>query len=161
MRTSKLYPAWKDLLKVAAPWEYGSFHTHEEIALIIGVSTSAGERYYRLVQRANVDLLELHQKYLRNVPGRGYRVINPQEHLPESSRIVKLAGKKLRRGISVAANVNRGLLTVEENNRVSSYLSRAGQLKAITESETLKLGRTAARASQAHERPKLAFRAEG
>ena len=78
-----LYPTWRELVKVAVNWDYGSLHSHSEIADILSVEKQNSE-YYRLVVRANKELIT-HSKLLQNVLGTGYAVVNPNDY-PEASQ---------------------------------------------------------------------------
>jgi len=54
---TKLYPVWKELVKVAAEtWQRGQLYVHKEIADILGVEPQTS-KYYGYVQKA--------RKYLR------------------------------------------------------------------------------------------------
>ena len=78
-----LFPPWKELIKIALQWAYGSMHTHMEIATILGMQPKTTEYYHR-VSRANEELL-MASKMLRNVIGKGYEVVNPNDY-PETSQ---------------------------------------------------------------------------
>jgi hypothetical protein len=78
-----LFPPWKELIKIALRWDYGSMHTHMEIATILTVQPKTTE-YYHMVSRANEELL-MASKMLRNVIGKGYEVVNPNDY-PETSQ---------------------------------------------------------------------------
>lgn len=78
-----LFPPWKELIKIALRWDYGSMHTHMEIATILTVQPKTTE-YYHMVSRANEELL-MASKMLRNVIGKGYEVANPNDY-PETSQ---------------------------------------------------------------------------
>ena len=72
-------PEWKELLEVALTWEYGSIHSHEEIAKIMYLNP-LHNKYYQMVRRANEELIDK-GKMLVNVNKVGYQVVKPDEYL--------------------------------------------------------------------------------
>jgi len=69
---TKLFPVWKELVKVANTWEYGTFHPHEEIAEILGCEIKTS-RYYGNIQKAKKALIE-YRKLLETHIDKGYFV---------------------------------------------------------------------------------------
>src|SRR5271157_160315 len=69
---TKLFPVWKELVKVADTWEYGTFHSHDEIAEIIGVDAQT-PKYYGVVNKAKSALIE-RRKLLETHIDKGYFV---------------------------------------------------------------------------------------
>lgn len=70
----KLFPVWKELVKVANTWEYGTFHSHEEIADIMGISyENQYSKYIANIQKAKKALIE-HRKLLETHVDKGYFV---------------------------------------------------------------------------------------
>lgn len=67
-----LFPAWKELVKVANTWEYGTFHSHKEIADILGTEPQSS-KYYGQIQKARKKLIEL-GKLLECHLSQGYHV---------------------------------------------------------------------------------------
>ena len=78
-----LYPPWKELVKIAVNWDYGSQHKHTEIATILDCIPQSAE-YYSQVTRANKELVQ-HSKLLANILGHGYYIVNPDDY-PEASQ---------------------------------------------------------------------------
>jgi len=96
-----LHPPWKELVRQACQWEYGSLHSHNEIAGILQVKYPS-RAYYSCLRRARDVLLCEHQRCLVPIPKFGYRVLRPEEHIRESLRQVRLAQNRLYRGYEVA-----------------------------------------------------------
>jgi hypothetical protein len=86
---TSLFPVWKQLVKVASAWEYGTLHTHTEIADVINLDAQTN-KYYQTVSSANIELT-LTGKRLAIVQGEGYMVVKPGEY-PEDSRKQKDKG---------------------------------------------------------------------
>ena len=69
---TKLFPIWKELVKVADTWDYGTVHSHQEIAKIIGVDAQSS-RYYSIIQKAKKGLIQ-RRKLLETHINKGYFV---------------------------------------------------------------------------------------
>lgn len=69
---TRLFPVWKELVEVANSWEYGTFHSHEEIADILGVDAQS-QKYYGYIQKAREKLIE-RGKLLETHVSKGYFV---------------------------------------------------------------------------------------
>jgi hypothetical protein len=130
----KLHPAWKELFKVAKEWEYGSFHSHEEIASIINQEMQT-QAYYQTVNRANRELLRQANRCLspHQTEGgkRGYRVLLPSEHLLEAQRLTRQAAKKLGKSYSVATATPLHMLDEQQRERLINYIERQNILRAF------------------------------
>ena len=92
----KLFPVWKELVRVADTWEYGTFHTHEEIAGILGVEAQTS-LYYGHVQKARESLIE-RRKLLETYVNQGYLVVEVDRYndvtlndLKKSKRFLELS----------------------------------------------------------------------
>jgi hypothetical protein len=69
---TKIFPVWKELVKIANTWEYGTFHSHEEIAEIIDCEIKTS-KYYQNIQKAREQLI-LYRKLLETHVDKGYFV---------------------------------------------------------------------------------------
>lgn len=93
-----LSPEWKELVKVALEWEYGSKHTHKEISAIIGIEYGTRE-YYHSVNSAADELKSL-GKRIRCVYNEGYYVLKPSEY-PEAAYLdTKKSANVLKEGLN-------------------------------------------------------------
>lgn len=71
--TTKLFPIWKELVKVVdTTWDYGTFHSHKEIATILGVEAQTS-KYYGYMTKAKNTLIE-RRKLLETHIDKGYYV---------------------------------------------------------------------------------------
>lgn len=140
--TVSFHPEWKQLYSIAKDWEYGSFHSHEEIQEIIKKPKNTTD-YYRIIHRTNDELLIEQSKFLKCVYRKGYRVIEPNEHVEESGSQVRKTLLRFKKGVAVAANTNTERLTQEEAQQLANYLERAGKFKSLCESNVRKLSRIA------------------
>lgn len=121
-----LFPKWRELVKVASGWEYGSVHTHEEIAGIIQCEYGTPE-YYQTVNTAIDKLTHEFQKRLKNVRDEGYRVLNPAEHITEAVWDARRGVKHIYDGIrnlNVAPTRDMSDDEVKRCERTQVYLGR-------------------------------------
>src|SRR5271157_612998 len=94
---TKLFPEWKELVKVAETWEYGTFHSHDEIAEIIGVDAQT-PKYYGIVAKAKSALIE-RRKLLGTRFDKGYFVIEIKQFDEEIVVDIKKSKTILERGL--------------------------------------------------------------
>ena len=92
-----LFPPYKELMKVAEHWEYGSFHSHEEIAAILGIEYGTRD-YYSSVNWVS-DEMAFIGKRIQCVYDKGYRVLFPAEYPEAAYTDTKRAGRVLKTGI--------------------------------------------------------------
>ena len=93
-----LFPIWKELVRVASEWEYGSFHEHLEIALILGVDYGSKE-YYASMNIASRELASI-GKRVECVYDKGYYVLKPEEYPRAAYEDTKRSATVLKRGIN-------------------------------------------------------------
>ena len=77
-----LYPVWKELVKVARSWDFGTFHSHQEIADILGVESQCN-KYYNHVQSARHELIRAGQIW-NSYKSKGYFIVEANDH-PEAA----------------------------------------------------------------------------
>ena len=116
----KLFPLWKELVKVANSWEYGTFHSHEEIADILGLSyIEQYSKYQSNIQKARLRLEEL-GKQLECHTAKGYQVTELTEYNEVTlDRVIK-SKKHLERAHYIAIHAPAHLMdntTLIKNDR--------------------------------------------
>lgn len=90
---TKLFPIWKELVKAALEWQYGSFHTHKEIADIMGVDPQS-PRYYAAISKARENLIQC-GRLLETLTDRGYLVTEVNRYNEVTLEDVKKSRKYL------------------------------------------------------------------
>jgi hypothetical protein len=93
-----LFPVWKELLKVASEWEYGSFHEHLDIAIILGVDYGT-TKYYEYMKVVS-EKLAAQGKRIECVYNKGYYVLKPDEYPRAAYDDTKRSANTLKRGLS-------------------------------------------------------------
>ena len=83
-------PEWRELYDVAQTWEYGSVHSHVDVAAIMKIKPLA-PHYYTQVGRCRVELRRQVKRCLVSERSIGYRVALPNEHVGISDNEVDLA----------------------------------------------------------------------
>lgn len=109
-----LFPPWKELVKVAVNWDYGSIHKHMEIADILHLKVRTSE-YYGAVTTANQELIK-HSKHLTNIHNIGYTVTNPNDYPEASQEQIDKALRHVKTGevISIYAPIEK----MDEHHRI-------------------------------------------
>lgn len=90
---STLFPPWKELVKVASEWDYGTFHSHAEIGGILGCEPQSS-KYYAYVQKARRSLIE-RGKLLEAHTNQGYYVTEVNRYSEVTFEDVKKSKKYL------------------------------------------------------------------
>ncbi|BCV23329.1 hypothetical protein [Gelria sp. Kuro-4] len=141
LRTKKLHE-WQELFDHARAWEYGSVHPHNEIAEIIGVVAGSG-KYYAVVRRCNKELLRKAQKWLEAVPGSGYRVITPDEHLKVAGKCMTQARRRISKGYAIAYATPVERLSSDGRVAWTGFIERTERFMAMVEAENHALAKIA------------------
>lgn len=115
----RLNPPWKELVKVAQLWEYGTVHTHDEISDIMGIEKQSTS-YYQSVSRADQELV-LIGKHMEVITKTGYRVINPDEYIRSSNDKVRQAMKHDRIGLVRILNAPRDKMDDPTKKRTEEH----------------------------------------
>lgn len=95
--SAKLFPVWKELVKVIDTWEYGTFHPHEEIARIIDTEPKT-PNYYAAIKRAREVLVE-HGKLLETMVDKGYFVTEVDRYNEVTFKDIKKSKEFLERSL--------------------------------------------------------------
>lgn len=114
-------PEWKQLVEYAKDWEYGSTHTHQECANIMGLEYPSN-RYRSMIQHVKTVLLMDHQKLLRASPGEGYRVVLPSHMVDEMMGEYRHGVRRVEKATVIGIQTPISLLSTEEI-RVSRTLT--------------------------------------
>lgn len=122
---TKLFPLWKELVRVALTWNYEETHSHNEIAEILGVEPQS-DAYFGIIQTAK-DRLILHGILLVADIGKGYYIVEPDKHDEESHKdLVKSRKFHERNLIKLAyANVDEMSEDARKRHDLSLIKSRA------------------------------------
>jgi hypothetical protein len=95
--STTLFPPYRELVRIAQQWEYGSFHTHQEIAGILGIDYGTPD-YYQNVSWVLEEMRGL-GKRLRCEHTKGYRVLKPGEYPEAAYDDTKRAARVLKNGL--------------------------------------------------------------
>jgi hypothetical protein len=118
-----LYPAWKQLLKVAKTWDYGSVHKHDEVSAIISEKHKT-LKYYNAVGRANIELADM-GRFLINLKSVGYMVVNPDEYPEAVLSLTNAVYRKMKRVVRVVEGAPVELMTPESVGKIRTMSDRA------------------------------------
>lgn len=107
---------WERFAEVAREWDYGTIHTHEEIASLIGVEPKTHE-YYMTISKARRPLI-LDGKMIRVIKNEGYRVILPDEYPAESVKMYQRGADRI--------SLSKEILVFSPRERMSPTAVRHG-----------------------------------
>jgi hypothetical protein len=154
----ELFPAWKELLKLADTWEYGSFHPHEELCSILGVTT--GTNYYQLIKRVDEELL-LRGKHFENVPKKGYYLIKPDEFVRSSNGQIKKSARHARSALIISQVAPRDKMDPHTRKKTEEHtvgMSRLVSLMASTVQPLYDIEGQIAKRTLNNENPKVSIK---
>jgi hypothetical protein len=120
-----LNPPWKELVKVASEWEYGSeVHPHTEIAAIMRLEYPS-QKYYENVTNAIEEMISLGKRMVcvKNV---GYRVLAIDEHTIEGVWDMKKGIRKMRTSVRNLSDAPTSKMT-DTKQRVHENVTNTAQ----------------------------------
>lgn len=133
-QTTTLYPPWMELLKIAQLWEYGSFHTHEEISEILGIESQTSS-YYHAIKTVDEEMIPKGRKF-ENILGKGYRLINPDEFVRSSNQKVKKSARFFRGGIMISQHAPRDKMDSFVRKKTDEHSNHLSRMYSIMASES-------------------------
>ena len=136
-------PEWRELYEVAQTWEYGSIHSHADVAEIMRIKPLT-LHYYTQVGRCRVELRRRNKRCLVSARTIGYRVALPNEHVGIADNDVDLAKERIKTAIEALNAVDVSLCTPEEINTLDRYTSRIYRVYGPIATEREQLKRIAA-----------------
>jgi hypothetical protein len=129
------HPEWKRLIDECAPLaQPGRFFTWDELTELAGIDIRSPKGRVQF-QRFRNELLMTYQLWLESEYGRGYRVVQPNEHSKSAYKQLQKARRRVKQGARIAANTRLESLTPEERKAQADVLSRLARLE-ITVTET-------------------------
>ena len=134
---SILLPRHLELVEQAVDWEYGSIHSHQEIADIMNLLPGNNE-YYSNVNKANKKLLESGKK-LVNVSGKGYQVLNPDDYIKESARKIQQGKRRILQGYKDTIYAPVESMSEEGRRRFTTYSDRLSSFMALVQGGAVEL----------------------
>lgn len=142
MQESILLPRYLELVEQAVNWEYGSIHSHNEIAETMNLLPGNNE-YYTNVNKANKKLLESGKK-LVNVNGKGYQVLSPDDYMKESAKKVDQGKRRIRDAGKVLSYAPIEHMSEEGKKRFTAYSDRYFSFMALVQGASVELKTLAA-----------------
>lgn len=134
---TRLQPAWKELVKAAAKWGYGSFHTHDEIADILGVRPRTS-KYYSHVQKARKRLIA-YGKLLESIKDEGYQTVEVERYTEVTHGDIEKSRKYLKLGLIKTQYAPVELMSEEDRQKSDRFLVTTVGLLSMTESSYTEL----------------------
>ena len=142
MQETILLPRYLELVDRAVNWEYGSIHSHNEIAETMNLSPGNNE-YYGNVTKANNKLLESGKK-LVNIKDKGYQVLNPDDYTRESAKKVEQGKKRIKQAHKVLAYAPVESMSEDGKRRFTTFSDRLSAFSALVQGAAIELKTLAA-----------------
>ncbi len=98
---------WRTVYELIATTPTGALITYDELGEALGLNPDEDRQAIRqAVYRAGREHEEQDKRAIDAVPGKGYRIVEPREHLELAQRHQRKSSKALVRGHSKAVNVD-------------------------------------------------------
>lgn len=120
-----LLPPWKELFKISSGWEYGSFHEHLEIAIILGVDYGTPKYYEYMTTVA--DKLSRVGKRIECIHTKGYRVLLPDEYPKAACDDTDRTSRVLKRGLSKIYDAPTHKMEHDTQKRIDAITTHMGR----------------------------------
>ena len=133
----KYYPLWKELFDYYKDVGYGTFISYGDLSNCIEVDIL--EKRY-IFERFKKEMLFCKDKALECVRGKGYRVVQPNEHFRLAGREIKRAERRARQGVAYALHVPFDMLNDREKAQLTLLANRVQNVHAslVGESKSIK-----------------------
>ncbi len=102
---------------------YDSIVLYEELDNCLMVGSIREKKRY-VFEKFRKELLIQCSKALENIPNKGYRVVNPNEHIRLTSNKLKQAERRARQGANIILHVNYEALNDKERSQANIVASR-------------------------------------
>jgi len=118
-------PRWRAVFDLVAEVEYGATVPFSDLEPLFDGNRKL---VYQAVIQANRHLREQLSKMLESVPGTGYRVLKPSEHVIAAEKRRRQARRRVDLAIDIASSTNRDVLTKPELERLDTVERAMGIL---------------------------------
>lgn len=117
---------------------YGDFISHEQIASIIEEDYPSN-KYSTTIAKTKKILLKKYNKTIENIPGDGYRLVNPDEFVQQSLKHYKRGFNEMGKGYAVLEHAPVGDMTKEGLVTYRRIYDRAITLQAAMKGASVEL----------------------
>ena len=124
-------PEYKELYDVAVEWDYGTTHTHDDISDIMRLNQNT-TKYHNMINKANKMLTDS-MKMLKNIKGKGYIVVNPEEYVEEAVSEFQKGNRRIKKGYTILDNTPVDKLEGESLTKYRRVNDSAATLRALVE----------------------------
>jgi len=137
MADVKYYPLWNEIYDKFKDVDYNGIITYEQLNKCLGFDIR-DKRY--IFQRFRKELLRCNDKALECILGKGYRVVNPNEHSRLVCMEIKKAERRTRQGVEYALHVPFDMLDDVEKAQLTMIANRIQNVHSalVGESKSIK-----------------------
>ena len=121
--TTELYPPWKQLYDTYKEAPYGAFISFAEIQEKTHIMLY-GKGWTWTIEKVKKELLCLSNRALESVHGKGYRIVNPNEHTRLVYRETRRAERRVRKGVELTIHVDYSFLNDSEKVQMTDLTNR-------------------------------------
>ncbi len=117
---------------------YGDIITHQQIAILIEEDYPSN-KYTSTIAKARKILLKKYNKTIENIPGDGYRVVNPDDFVDQSLKHYKRGFNEMQKGFDTLEYAPTKDMTPEGLNTYRRVHDRAITLTAAMKGASVEL----------------------
>lgn len=128
------HPEWLNLFEKFSGRGYDEEITYAEMNACLSIGDIQTDKRY-VFERFKRELLHQESKALENIPMRGYRIVNPNEHIRLTHRELRRAERRARHGVDIILHVDTDALSDKELAQANLVAARMQNLAATLLSE--------------------------
>lgn len=121
-RTEK-FPPWRELFDHYKDAPYGTIIPYHEITEKTHIQPYR-KGWIFTIEKFKAEMLQNQKRALENLKGRGYRIVNPNEHSRLTYRESLRAERRLRQGVKLTVNIDYDQLTDAEKVQITNLQAR-------------------------------------
>lgn len=133
-----LHPLWKEVFEKIHEKPYDSIITYSELIKHAKGEDIRGEKRY-VFEKVKREMLRQDCKALENIRDKGYRIVQPNEHTRLTSREIKRAERRVRKGAELILHVDYDALSEKEKAQANIIATRVQTLAAVLVGENKSL----------------------
>lgn len=125
-----LHPLWKEIFEKIHDKPYDSTITYQELIKYAKGEDIRKEKRY-IFEKVKCEMLRQCNKALENIRDTGYRIVQPNEHTRLTSREIKRAERRVRKGAELILHVDYEALSEKEKAQANIIATRVQTLAAV------------------------------
>lgn len=132
------HPEWLDAYEQLKGTDHGALISYQQLEEIARFGRSDKRWLWYVAKLKRAMLIEAN-RHLQCVPGKGYRIVMPDEHVSCGVGLVKSGNRRMRKAMKIVQKVDAKKLTHDQMQVASEFLRRAGVLIGMARAEMKKM----------------------